>query len=120
MYFFIDGYTIKGNPILVGTIHGYFEEVNKHYQIHGLGRPFDHTSDSDVAILPREQEQFEKEPARHAPPNDKMMVKMYELSLENNHGFRAAAWDFTNLDKYGDFCKQKIAMASRTNIHYYV
>ena len=105
--FLIDGYTINGNPILVGTIRAYLEVVNKHYQTNGLARPFDHRSESDAATLLQEQEKFEKEPARRAPLNDKMRVKMYELSLENSRGFRAAAWDFTNLKKYGVFFVSK-------------
>ena len=80
--------TINGNPILVGNIRGYLEVVNKRYQTHDLGKPFDHKSDSDIAVLLREQEKFEKEPARYVPLNEKLMVKMYELSLKNPHGFR--------------------------------
>jgi len=71
-------------------------------------------------ILLQEHEKFEKEPAQRAPLNDKMMVKMNELSLENSRGFRATACDFTNLGKYGGFHEQEFAMASRTKIRYYV
>ena len=100
--------------LLFCHVRGYLEVVNKHYQTHSLGRPFDHKSDSDAAILLREQEKCEKEPAQRTPLNDKMMVKMYEFFLENNRGFRATAWDFTNLGKYGGFQEHEFAMASRT------
>ena len=49
-----------------------------------------------------------------------MMVKFCELSLKNPSGFRAAAWDFTNLGKCGGFREQDFAMALRTKIRYYV
>jgi len=106
MLFFIGGYTINGKPILVGTMCAYFEVVNKQRHEHKFDRPFDHNSDSDAAILLREKEHFEKETARCAPLNGNMMVKTHEFSLENPHGFKATAWDFTNLGKYGGFCEQ--------------
>ena len=94
--------------------------MNKYYQTNSLARPFDHKSDSDVAILLREQEKFEKEPAGGAPLNDNMKVKIYELSLENSRCFRAAMWDFTNMGKNAGFHEQGFAMASRTKNCYYL
>jgi len=43
--FLLDGFTINGNRILVGTIRSYLHAVIMHYKEKGFIQPFDNDSD---------------------------------------------------------------------------
>ena len=65
---------------------------------------------------------FEKATARHEPLTDEMCAKMNELQKDDNNplGFRAAAWNFTALGRFGGFRCGEFAMDSKFTIRYYV
>jgi len=118
--FLYDGFTIDGKQILVGTICSCLHAVHIHHKDKGFIEPFGNDSDSDAVQLLREQAKFEDEPSKRSPLMDQMMVKMWELAQDDSLGFRAAAWDFTNLGKYERFREQEFAMESRNKLRYYV
>ena len=101
--FLLSGFTIQCISILVSTIKGYLRIVNRHFHESGCNEPWDPDDNSDASILLREQLKFEKEPARRLPLDDKVIVKMRELSRQDRLGFNAAVFDFTALGEYGGF-----------------
>ena len=118
--FLLDGFTMNGNRILVGTIRSYLHAVNIYYKEKDFIQPFENGRNSDAAQLLHEQVKFEDGPSKRLPLTDQMMVKMWELAQYDSLGFRAAAWDITNLGKYGGFHEQEFAMESRNMIRHYV
>lgn len=123
--FLLSGFTLQITSkaeakILVGTIRGYLHVVNKHYHESGFNKPWDPKDDSDASVLLREQEKFEKEPARRSPLNPKVIAKMCILAKEDPLGFRACVYDFTGIGRFGGFRQQEFAMDSKNNIKMYV
>ena len=49
-----------------------------------------------------------------------MIVKMQELAQEDPLGFKAAAFEFTALGRFGGFRQQEFCMDSKNSIKYYV
>jgi hypothetical protein len=116
------GHTLQNKMVLAGTIKGYLRVVNKHYKELRLLEPFDsNNAASRAATLVNELEKFEKEPARRAPLPDQVIARMAELAEESPQtGFRATAWDITDMGRFGGFRQQEYAMDSRTEIKFYV
>jgi len=94
----LDGFNIKGNSILIGTMYGYLHAINLHYKGKGFIQPFNKNSNSDAAQLLCEQEKFGDEPSKRSPLTNQTMDKLWELVQVDSVGFRVAAWDLSNLD----------------------
>lgn len=95
--FLLQGYTIHGDPVVYSTIVGYLRIVNKHYKENKLREPFDPNDDSDVAIVLKKVQEFEKASRKRDPLTDEACAKMLDLMKDENNplGFRAAVWNFT-------------------------
>ena len=118
--FLLSGFTIQCVKVLVSTIKGYLRIVNRHYRESGCVEPWDPDDNSDSSILLREQKKFEQEPARRAPLDNKVIVKMHELARSDKLGFRGAVFDFTALGEYGGFRQQEWCMDSKNEIKHYI
>ena len=109
--FLLSGYTINDIEIRSTTIKLYMKAVNNYYKDHRLAMPFDPKSKSRAAILLREQEKFESDPARREPIPDLAWVKMAELvEADDPLGFRATIFDIATVGKYGGCRQQEFAM----------
>jgi len=118
--FLLSGFSINNLEIQVGTISGYLDAVNEHYETHGYDKPYVKGDNSDADQLLREQKKFESGSAKRDPLTDKMIVKMQEMSRDDPLGFKAAAYEFTALGRFGGFRQQEFCMDSKRTIKYYV
>ena len=119
--FLLSGFTINDIEIRSDTIKQYMKVVNKYYDDHRLPMPFDPKSKSRAAILVREQEKFESDPARREPVPDLAWVKMAELAEDGDPlGFRATVFDIATVGKYGGCRQQEFAMDTVREIKTYV
>ena len=119
MTFLLSGHTIKDIEIRADTMKCYIL-VNNYYVVNDCCRPFNDKSDSNAALLLKDQEQFEQEPARREPLPDNPLVKMCTLAAENSLGLRAAIWDINGLGRLGGCCQQYFTMDAGNVIKKYV
>lgn len=123
--FLLSGFTIRVDKkenasIIVSTIKGYLRVVNQHYRVNGFREPYAPKDESDADRLLREQEKFEKEPARRSPLNTKMIAFMRQQAKEDPLSFKAAVSEFTAIGCFAGFRQQEFAMDSKDRIKYYV
>ena len=118
--FLLSGFSIKNIELRVGTISGYLAAVNEHYEDRGYDKPYSKDDNSDADKLLREQKKFETGSSKRDPLTDKMIVKMQEMSRAEPLGFKAAAYDFIALGRFGGFRQQEFCMDSKNTIKYYV
>ena len=119
--FLLQGYTLDCMKVRVGTILGYLRVMNKHYRDNRLQEPFVKSGDTDAAIMLTAQEKFERIPAKRNPLTHAMCVKMCELARDADPlGFRATAWNWTALGRYGGFRAQEFGMDSPKKVKHYV
>ena len=128
--FLLTGYTIEvakklcldDSKCKVGTIKGYLRVVNKFYQDNRLPEPWDSKDvESEINILLKSQESFEKEPARRSPLHPYAIAKMMELANASDPlGFQACVWDFTGLGRFGGFRLQEFAMDAKHVVKLYI
>ena len=120
--FLLQGFTILGEKIEVNTIEGYLRTINKWYRSKNFQEPWLPKDDSDASRLIETQRKFQEGAARRDPLTDAMCAKMCELSKadKNPLGFKAAAWNYTAVGRYGGFRAQEFCMESKTVIRYYV
>jgi hypothetical protein len=84
--------------------------------------PFAKKSDTTAARLLIAQAKIEDAPDKREPLHDKVIVRMYELSLDEHckFGARKAIWHWTGLGRFGGFRRQEFAMDKSDEIQYYV
>ena len=119
--FLLDGFSIDGFKIQVGTIKGYMNAINAYYKDQGHRQPFNWKDNSPASILLRAQEKFEQEPDKRNPLTEAMCVRMLARARDEDAlSFEAAAWNFTAVGRYGGFRAQEFCMDSPKEIRYYV
>ena len=117
----LDGYTLLGEKIAVGTISGYMRAVNQYYKKYHLPEPWHKSSDDDAAVLLKEQSKYEDKPEKREPLHLKVLALMLQMSKDGNQlGFRRAIWLWTGLARYGGFRRQEFAMEKKDTIQVYV
>ena len=95
--------------------------INNHYKKYQYNPPFDKKTETDATNLIRNQAKFEKTPDKREPLHDRVIIKMYELSKEDNrYGFCRGAWLWTRLDCFGGFRRQEFVMNRKNEIQFYV
>ena len=120
--FLLQGFSILGKKIEVNTIEGYLRTVNKYYRRKKCQEPWVPKDDSDASRLIETQRKFQEAAARREPLTDAMCVRMCELAKDEADplGFRATAWNYTAVGRYGGFRAQEFCMDSKYKIRYYV
>ena len=118
--FLLSGFNINNIDIRVGTIKGYLDAINDHYENNGYDKPYAKDDNSDADKILREQKKFEDASAKRSPLTDKMIVKMQELAQEDPLGFKACAFEFTALGRFGGFRQQEFCMDSKKKIKHYI
>ena len=74
--FLLSGFNINNIDIRVGTIKGYLDAINDHYENNGYDKPYAKDDNSDADKLLREQKKFKGASAKRSPLTDKIIVKM--------------------------------------------
>ena len=120
--YLLEGFTLQGRHIQADTIYGYMRCVNGHYRKKRYLPPFAKKSDTTAVRLLVAQAKIEDAPDKREPLHDKVIVRMYELSLDEHceFGARKAIWLWTGLGRFGGFRRQEFAMDKSDEIQYYV
>ena len=120
--YLLEGFTLQKRQIQADTIYGYMRCVNDHYRKKRYLPPFAKKSDTTAARLLIAQAKVEDAPDKREPLHDKVIVRMYELSLDEScrFGARKAIWNWTSLGRFGGYRRQEFAMDKSDEIQYYV
>ena len=109
--------------VKVGTIKEYMRDINRYYNdtLEAPRPPYDAKDKvAEANVLLARQAEFDKEPQRRARLPDKVLERMFELSLEGSpHGARRIIWLWTAEGRLGGFRQQEYAQDTKTTKKYY-